>query len=243
MKNIDIAMTAVLRPKLLHGTLKTIVDRVVDHQDRFRLVINIDPIGQKVNPQMVIDVCKEHFKNVIYNVADYPSFPRAVKWIWSQTTAPYVFHWEDDVDILFPIEVSDMIRILQKHDKLSSLRLYKAVTPKKKSFHTFGCKWDYNEDGFYIARDWRRQFGLNPVLVKRAFVKEAVGRMVEHVNPEKQFRVSQDYMKPLIQKWKYGLYTKPGKPRLVDGRKGQRWKNQMRLDKPKGVPFLEWEKK
>jgi len=44
----------------------------------------------------------------------------------------------------------------------------------------------------------------------------------------------------LIKKWKYALYTRLGSPRMIDGRKGQRWKNAMKLDKPKGQTFLKW---
>ena len=137
-----------------------------------------------------------------------------------------------------------MIKILKKNEKLSSLRLYRGKTPaNRKSFFTFGCKWIYNEEGFYVAKDWRKQFGLNPILIKGEFVKEAAKRMVDYINPEKQFRYSQAYMRPLIKNWTYGIYAKPGESRIIDGRKGQRWKNKMKLDKPKGETFLEWEKK
>lgn len=242
---IDITMTAVLRPSLLAQTLHTILEHVCkDQKDRFRLIINIDPVGENVDPVKVVKTAKKNFDNVLYNIAETPSFPHAVKWVWSQATAPYVLHWEDDVDILHPVDIDDMIAILKRHDDLSSLRLYKAATPNKKSFYTFSCRWDYNKEGFFVARDWRRQFGLNPILIKRAFVKEAVKRMVDDTNPEKQFRESRNYMRGLIKKWKYALYTRPGSPRMIDGRKGQKWKNQQGLDKPGGgQTFLKWEKK
>jgi hypothetical protein len=243
MVNIDITMTAVLRPGILNETLKNIVKHVVDNPNRFRLIINIDPIGEKVEPKEVIDVCRKHFKNVVYNVADKPSFSKAVKWVWESSDAPYVFHWEDDVNILRSINIKDMIRILHHTRLLSSLRLYTKQTPNKKYFKTFSCYWRYNEKGFYIAKDWRRQFGLNPILIKKAFIDEAVKRMVDHVNPEKQFRNTQVYMAPLIKKWKYGLYTKPGDARLVNGRKGQQWKNKMKLQKPRTGKFLAWDKR
>ena len=98
---IDIAMTAVLRPSILAGTLTTIKEHVCKGDDsRFRLIINIDPIGEDVSPSKMIKVAEKNFSNVLYNVAEKPSFPLAVKWVWSKTTAPFVFHWEDDVDIL-----------------------------------------------------------------------------------------------------------------------------------------------
>lgn len=242
---IDITMTAVLRPSLLSETLNTINKHVCRNQkDRFRLIINIDCVGESVDPMKIVKTAKKNFDNVIYNIAETPSFPHAVKWVWEQSDAPYVFHWEDDVNILFPIDIDDMIEILKTYDDLSSLRLYKRVTPKTTVIKDFECKWIYNTKGFYLADRWEKQFGLNPILIKREFIKEAVTRMVDHINPEKQFRTSQEYMRPLIRKWKYGLYTTPGSPRMIDGRKGQMWKHKMKLDKPKEpYTFLTWERK
>lgn len=241
MIKVDIAMTAVIRPSILGETLDSIVRNVCyKDMNRFRLIINVDPIGESIKPMKVVKTANSRFPNVVYNIAQTPSFPAAVKWVWSNATAPFVFHWEDDVNILRRIDINNMISILNKYDDLSSLRLYKAHTPNQKKIHTFSCRWSYNEDGFYLAHDWKKQFGLNPVLIKREFVKEAVTRMVDNYNPEKQFRYSQKYMRPLIEKWKYGLYTKPGEERMIDGRKGQKWKNKLGIDKPKGETFVKW---
>ena len=242
---IDITMTSVLRPSIMSETLVKIREHVCRGQeDRYRLILNVDPIGENIDPMRMVKVAMKNFKNVVYNIAEKPSFPHAVKWVWSQVEAHYVFHWEDDVNILYDIDVDDMISILKKYKKLSTLRLYKAPTPNKTRFYTFACNWKYKPEGFYVASDWKKQFGLNPILIKSEFVKEAVKRMVDNTNPEKQFRYSQEYMRPLIRKWEYGLYTKPGAPRMIDGRKGQKWKNQMGLDKPGGgQTFLKWEKK
>jgi hypothetical protein len=242
--NIDITMTCVLRPSMFDETLSTIKNHVCkDNLDSFRLIINVDPIGEKVSPNTVVDVAQSHFKEVVYNIAPKPSFPKAVKWVWSQVESPYVLHWEDDVNILYDIDIEHMIMILKKHKKLSSLRLYRAVTPKKRIFSEFRCNWYYDDDGFYLANRWQEQFGLNPILIKKAFVDEAVVRLKDNFNPEKQFRYNNIHMRPLISNWSYGLYTKPGLPRLIDGRKGQRWKNKMKIDKPKGKTFLQWERK
>jgi len=138
MLKVDITMTAVLRPKILKGTLDTIVKNVIDNPKRFRLIINVDPVGENIEPKVIIKIANKYFDDVIYNIAKEPSFPKAVKWIWSQTTAPFVLHWEDDVNILRKININNMISILNKVDDLSSLRLYKGHAPKKgKSFRTF----------------------------------------------------------------------------------------------------------
>jgi len=241
---IDITMTSVIRPDILSDTLDTISKKVCKDRDGFRLIINVDHVGENIKPMKMIKVAKRYFDDVVFNIATEPSFPKAVKWVWSQVTAPYVFHWEDDVDILREIDVDHMIKILKEHKTLSSLRLYKdKIPPNKKVFYTFNCRWIYNQQGFYVAKDWKKQFGLNPILIKSEFVKEAVTRMVDDTNPEKQFRYSQPYMRPLIKKWQYGIYASPGDTRIIDGRKGITWKRKMKLEKPKGQTFLKWDSK
>jgi hypothetical protein len=242
MERIDITMTGVLRPKILKGTLINIYEKVCKGDtSRFRLIINIDPIGEPVKAKSIIPLAEKWFK-VVWNVSSEPSFPKAVKWVWSQAEAPYIFHWEDDVDILRDIDVDDMIQILNKYNDLSSLRLSKHPIPTKEKIKMFECFWNYKSEGFYLASNWERQFGLNPILIKKEFIKEAVNLMREDINPEKQFRASQKYMKNLIKKWTYGLYAKPGDLRLIDGRKGQRWKDRMGFSKPKNETFLRWNK-
>ncbi len=240
-KNIDICMTAVLRPSLLEKTLSRIVNCIFDERHNFRLIINVDPVGEDISPEQVIKVAKIYFKNIIYNIPKEPSFPKAVKWIWSASAAPYIFHWEDDVFILKKIDISKMINILESYSDLSSLRLYKHNTPNSKSFHTFGSVWHYNEEGFYIAERWQEQFGLNPILIKREFIKKAVPLIKEDCNPEKQFRATNKSMVPLISKWKYGLYTNPGDQALVWGKEGERWKKKYGFSKERNA-FVVWKK-
>lgn len=241
MDMIDITMTATLRPEIfletIHGIQKNIIGGK-NNNDRYRLILNIDPIGEKIPPKNMIKIANKHFTNVVYNIAKTPSFCNAVKWVWSQVTADYIFHIEDDWRFMQHIDVDDMIRILKKYKDLSSLRLYKHNTPKTNRMKTFACVWDYNKDGFYIARDWRKQFGLNPILIKKEFIDMALPKMVDKVNPEKQFRSSQKYMVNVIKRWKYGLYCKPGDKRCVDDN-GRRWLRKQNLKK-NGGSFITW---
>jgi hypothetical protein len=242
MDRIDITMTAMLRPSILKRTLEGIVNHIVDDQNRFRLIINIDPLGEKVKPGKVVKMAKRYFENVIYNISDEASFPKAVKWVWGKSKAPFIFHFEDDWLVNRDINIRDMIKILNNNEHLSSLRLYKYKTPRKKRFKTFSCMWIYNEEGFYVATDWKRQFGLNPILIKRKFIDEALPRMKDNVNPEKQFRSTKKYMVPIIRRWNYGIYTKPGnKPLITDI--GRRWINKTKYRKPTAGKFLTWTKK
>lgn len=243
MIKIDITMVSVIRPALVRRTIKTISKNIVGkNQDRFRLILNVDPIGEKVKPEKVVKVAKEYFSDVVFRIAKKPSFAKAVKWVWNQTTSPYIFHIEDDWDITRKIDIDHMIEIMKNHSKISSLRLYKYRTPKQNVFTTFGCKWRYNKNGFYVADKWQKQFGLNPILIRREFLDEALPVMKDNINPEKQFRNTQKYMRPIIKKWKYALYTNPGDlPLTIDT--GTKWRAKTEFIKPRKGPFLTWEKK
>ena len=241
-KPIDITMVSVLRPDLIRQTLTSINTNIIKgEKERYRLIINIDPIGEKTKPMKIVKLASQFFDNITYNIAKSPSFPKAVKWVWKQVEADYVFHIEDDWLINRKIDVDNMINILDKYPKLSSLRLYKYKTPKRKKFSTFKCHWIYNEDGFYLAKDWKKIFGLNPILIKKKFIEQALPRMVDHVNPEKQFRDTQQYMVPIIKNWQYAIYTNPGDSPLVSDI-GRKWINQTKFHKPKTGTFLTWER-
>jgi len=240
---IDITMTAVLRPLLLSHTLISIKEKICrGDTSRYRLIINVDPIGEDVDQLKVIKTAKKNFDNVVYNLPDKPSFPHAVRWVWSKVEAPYVFHIEDDWSFSREIDVDHMINILKSHKDLSSLRLYKYKTPTSKTIFTFACKWHYHKEGFYLAADWKKQFGLNPILIKKEFIDQALPHMRDDTNPEKQFRYSREYMRPIIKKWKYGIYSKPGdEAAVVDI--GRKWINNTNFCKPKEGTFLTWETK
>lgn len=246
MAQVDFTMTSVLRPALFDETLSTIQKNILEPNSShdYRLILNVDPVGEDVPPKMMVRTARKYFENIVYNIPEEPSFPKAVKWAWSQVEAPYVFHWEDDVFIWRPIDVNHMMGILDKYKEVSSLRLFKHDTAKAKAIHTFDSVWDYHKDGFYIARGWQKQFGLNPIFLKLEFVQEAAGLLREDYNPEKQFRYNCSWMVPLIKKWKYGLYTKPGEGALVWGRKGAAWKKKHGLIKGKGGGgFINWVKR
>jgi hypothetical protein len=53
--------------------------------------------------------------------------------------------------------------------------------------------------------------------------------------------MSQEYMVPVIKKWKYGLYTTPGAKALVTDI-GRDWSKPRGFLKPKSRTFLTWVK-
>lgn len=241
-ERIDITMTAVLRSKVLRQTLESFCKNVFyGDRDRFRLIVNIDLVGDKEHYKGVVKTCKKYFNNVVFNVSKKPSFAKAVIWTWSKVEADWVFHLEDDWIIYRKIDIDNMIRILKERSGLACLRLYKEKLPKGKKPMIFGCRYKYNKEGFYVASNSQKQFGLNPVLIRGKFIQEALPMMVETRNPEKQFRYGNTVMRDFVMAWQYAIYGKPGDARLVYGKNGLHWRKKSRYKKPRdGKPFLNW---
>jgi len=241
---VDITMTAMIRPALVNKTLKSFCENVFDEDpERFRLIINIDPLGGRKPHRTVVKICRRYFnkRSMISNSPSEASFPRAVMWVWSQVEADWIFHLEDDWLVNKKININDMISIMKEYKNLACLRLPKFRTPKGKTAKFFSSKYTYNDKGFYVASDRKRQFGLNPVLIRGSFIKEALPLLVDTGNPEKQFRYANKNMRNLVMSWDYGLYTNRGsRPVVTDIGRG--WLRKSEFRKPRGK-FVTWVKK
>jgi hypothetical protein len=237
---IDVTMTATLRPGIVSQTLDSFCRNIFKDRDNYRLIINVDPVGEKIDPIKVLEVCKQYFKNIIFNSPKQASFPTAVIWCWSKTTSDFIFHLEDDWLLTSKIDINDMIRILNLNENLVCLRLPKCDIPKSITMKLWKAKYFYTGDNYFVTSS-NNQFGLNPVLIKREFIKEAVQIMSLLFNPEKQFRPSKnERMNNLINKWKYGLYGVPGqKATVLDN--GTVWRQKNNFKKPQDS-FLVWER-
>ena len=234
-------MTATLRPGLVSQTLESFCSNIFRDRDNYRLIINIDPVGERVKSTRVIEVCNQYFKNVVYNVPASPSFSAAVIWCWSKTESDFVFHLEDDWLSVCKIDINDMVRILKSNDNLACLRLSKYDIPKPTTVKLFAAHYTYTGDNHFITNS-NNQFGLNPVLIKKEFIKQALPIMSLHSNPEKQFRPSKNgKMNNLINNWRFGLYGVPGgKATVLDN--GRIWREKNNFKKPDANSFLVWEK-
>jgi hypothetical protein len=238
---IDVTMTAVIRPEIVRKTLESFCENLFyDDKMNYRLIINVDPIGENVDPKEVLKVAHFFFDNVVYNVPSKPSFSNAVIWVWNQIVSDYVFHLEDDWVILRKIPLVEMIRILDKNDDLACLHFYRKDISNRKNIKLFGTSYVY-KNNYYVSR---KPFGfsLNPVLVRADFIKQIVKNMHGKSNPEKQIRIKNDKMKDVLHLWKYGIYGQPNQTQTVYGKNGLFWREKMGLKKPDDEVFLTWVK-
>jgi len=242
---IDIVTTSVIRPDILEGTFKSFTENLFKEKDRYRLFINIDCIGDEKDIPKMLEICNKYFDEVYYRTSREPSFPKAVLWLWEQackTDSDFIFHLEDDWSLFRYTNIDHLINILNKYKDLACLRLYKEDIPNIKTPRLFNKIYDYHDEGFFISRDSSDQFGLNPVLIKKEYIKEALPLLKEDINPEKQMRAAHPWMYDFIMKWKYGIYGNPGDKILVWGKRGKHWRENMGFEKGKSG-FTTWVKK
>lgn len=226
---VDICMTATIRHLILEETLKSFTEKMLKDKPQYRLIINIDPIGEKQKRIGAMkEIAKKYFDDVIINVPEIAGFTKAVQWCWSQTTAPFVFHLEDDWKLLTEINIHDMIQILNQNDRLVSLRLNKENTGPSK--HT-------TQYGFVYSP----KISLNPTLFKGVFVRTVVPLMDLNLNPEKQLRSSQSTERgKYISHFYHGIYTRESTNRVVLDI-GRKWMDKSNYTKKTG--FMNWELK
>ena len=237
---IDITMTAVIRPKILNETLKSFCKRVFCDLDRFRLIINIDNVGEDSNPFNMIKICHKFFKDVKWNIAVEPSFSKAVKWVWSQVENDFVFHLEDDWIIFRKIEFNNILRIMSKNSNIASIKLCNKKLKVINGVVVLGDLAYTPINEFCIAIDKGRSMSLNPSLIRASFIKEVLPFMSDNVNPEKQLRKRNPLLKKIIMKYDYAIYGNPGDGALVYGKNGLNWRKNYGFSKVK-KNFITWE--
>lgn len=96
-KDLAFSTPTVYRAALLRETYASMRACLGDLKS-FRLFLNIDPAPS--NPDCSVDdvltVAREFFGDVVHFCSETPSFPMALKWLWTTADAPYLFHVEDD---------------------------------------------------------------------------------------------------------------------------------------------------
>lgn len=248
---IDITMTATLRIELFKKTIESffeyMFDKYIQEGNKLNLILNIDPIGPDKTTDKIesyIDKIRKKFDKVLIRVPAEPSFPTAFKWVWENTEADYIFHLEDDWELMRNIDVSRLIGLLKAEGGLALLRLaaFHAGPREMKNWNKF---FPYNGDYYECPEEMGTALGFcgHPSLIKKEFIKNTVAFLDEERNPEKQFhsRGNTKIMQE-VSKWRYGVYSMPGYLPLIRDI-GRKWMvdNDFKKEGSKAY-FVNWEK-
>ena len=234
MPTLELTIVAARRPALLARTLESFHERLFRHFDFSNALINIDPIwsSQKDGDQCAALV-KQKFPNAIVFAPEIAGFSAAIKRVWSNTKADFIFHLEDDW--LLNEEITPTIL---DHFKEPSIGQVSLMSKEK--------NWDRAQRGdfHYIKRrpalfgglkfPVRKKvyaFTTSPSFIRGEIARRWAGLMDEKLDPEKQTYMG---VNPPLEKFlqQYRNYIYAGKQAditIVDI--GREWRDAQKIEK------------
>lgn len=116
---LEFTTTACNRPELLMITYSSFVKNLkgVDFSKSI-LYLNIDPMPNSDNVEMVEIVAKQFFGNVFVNYSEKGCASEANSWVLRQPKGEFFFNLEDDWQLRREVNIFEMIHLLQKHKGL-----------------------------------------------------------------------------------------------------------------------------
>lgn len=255
MRRIDITTTATLRPEILARTYESFTSHLLKPDlAHYHCILNVDPIGEDISPDEVIEVAKRFFPNVVSHVSEISNFALAMKWCWSHTKAEYVFNLEDDWHMLKDLDLSRMIDIMESHPNLAHLRLSMFPT---KTLAEGGAKgsglclrqWNryipWNGDFFEVPREEIFSLGYSghPSLMRGEFMRQMCYFFDPRICPEKMLKGLFLVVRQALSKWRFGVYHeyRDKAPRTIKDH-GRPWREAHGMYKDRDVFFRTWER-
>ncbi len=222
---MDFTTPAMARPDILDKTYSSFSKNLkgIDLKE-CRLFINIDPLPSDVNRTKVIEVAKKYFGEVHPNCPDKANFTTACNWLWSNAETEYIFHIEDDWQLIKEVPVKRMLKYFKKHSELMEVCL----------------------------RAYRYKYTicpLSPNIMHKRYYKAVAGKLNEKVNPEIQLRGKNFGIEmpapSLGVKWQGKIIAYPeNQVDVVIKDIGREWLKKSKFKKPRRKgKFTSWETK
>jgi len=236
---IDITITATRRPGVLLKTLESFYENLFMDWPT-RIIINVDPVGESVSSESVAQVCKCFTDDVLVNLPEQGHFGKAFNWVWSQVTADLVFNLEDDWQLLKRLSLGHMVDLLSLEPKLAILRL-----PMSRSWAHYKNwnKWLFWTGSYFqCPDDLKGEIGFcgHPSLIRSQFTKEALTFINPALNPEKEIKGVDHNRLMWLQKWDYGVFSRPNESEAIRDI-GREWRHHNGFLKCGFEPtFTEW---
>ena len=241
---IDVTITATLRPELFRRTLDSFFENCFRDWP-VRAVMNVDPVGG--HPSAVDEMsklCRKYFPESFVILSDKPHFGRAFYKVWSMagTDAPFVFHLEDDWELVRPVSLMHMVELFSVNEALSILRLPQNKAPMTGDYKDWNLLYPFNGQFYEVPANLRGTIGFcgHPSLIRTSFVRRGLAFLDRELNPEKQLKGIDAARRHWLQSCRLGVFTKPGNDRaIVDI--GRKWRQDQKIVKvgPEAV-FTTW---
>ena len=240
---IDITTTATLRPRIVERTLWSFWRLLFKGHD-VRLILNVDPVGEKkFTQQNIVDVASHYYPNIVVRTPDRADYIDAVKWAWSQVRTDYFFFLEDDYQLYCPLDLKKMYTAMEEHPQLALLRLPKGRTFDNKCFWAKPNRGHVAQwNGSYYSGSHMRFTGM-PSLIRTSFMRGFLAELKPDRDIELQFRTLRFNKHPCTRGWKYGVFAESDTPITVEDI-GRAWRARLGITKNPSkrldVGFLHW---
>lgn len=242
-KSINLLITSVIRPSVIEKTIKSWNENLQENNKdyKFEVIINIDPIGESYKPQYIENIVSKYFRIKKCFTPSYPSFPLAVKKLWESTDTKYSFFLEDDMVLLKPVFMNDIIDKMEKHD-INVMRLDKKGCNAEDTEIKRKSKCTYT-NGVYLFNSHDYGISLNPSLFEINIIKELCCHFIDGTSPERILRSKKTKeIDDIMKKYRYGIYMEPGDSPYVQDI-GTKWKKSQNFKKPGGGVTSTWVKR
>ena len=241
-EKIQVTITATNRKNVFYKTLSSFMENLLFRCD-VEALINVDAIGESGSPETILKIVELFMPIKLSRRSLEPNFSEAFAFCWQSVEADWVLHLEDDWELTEPVEIREMIEILEEEKDLALLRLpqFRSTEKRMKNWDKF---FPWNGKYFECPTDLRKGVGFcgHPSLIKGEFVKKCALLLDTTINPEKQFHGDNQRLVEEVLKWRYGVFGKPNSaPYIKD--LGREWmvKNDFRKKGNKAW-FTVWEK-
>lgn len=199
---IDITMTGALRKEILEQTLVSILN-FVKYDGRFRLIIDVAPVGDNNQTQQeVVDIAEEYFDNIIYRAIDPSYQSEAVKWTWKMSDSKYILQWEDDWVAVKKIDLNKIIEYFNEIKNLGVISFDRVEKPVK-TYSGYQGRYKEISNKFFI-RTKGKSLGGPPALMKRYYVRQAL----EYILPNESLDITTNtsIVQDFLSGWTHGWY-------------------------------------
>lgn len=182
---IDFTLVAGLRPELLIKTLDSLKDNSDLFELKVRCICNIDPFGaEKIQNHEIVEILNSYFENILLNTPSTPSFSKAVKWLWSNTSSNQVIHFEDDWVLLEEVSFESLFKEIGIKTKCVSLMTKHKNLKNRKVYHD---KWNTLKSIAKTKQLKKPIFTTSPCVYDGGFLRTCSELLDLNFDPEKQF--------------------------------------------------------
>lgn len=239
---MDITTTATVRPEILARTFASFEKYLFGNLKDHRLVVNIDFIGELDRIGEMSDVVSEKFDKYLLFTRNSPNFAKAFLTVWKHAQSKYVFHLEDDWEMLRTVNLQMMTAIMDQEPDLALLRL--PVWDCGISCKQWNKTFPWNGRYFQCPEELKTGVGFsgNPSLIRKEFIDEALPLLHDRSCPEKQMKGTSHKMIQFLKKWEYGVFSEPGFSSAVADI-GRQWRMERGLIKKGSIGFTTWTSK